>query len=338
MKRFIILLLFVVAALVSCSKDKSLSTNETNSIEFRSAIGTRAAVATTANLTEFMVAAFDGANELFAPTRFIKGEGSTSFVSVPAQYWPDNDNTISFYAYAPTTNNEFAHIGVEKKSLLYSTNSFHGDLIVAKAEGSRSANAAGVELNFKHILSQIEVQAKSTSTYYNFKVAQIKICNSLTCADYDFDTDSWSDQRYQIGLATNPYSEDFFLDAEYRSIMGSDQNLMMIPQQLVPWDTESDPTNTAKGAYIAVNLRITTADPPTYVFPAGEPHKFAWACIPIDTNWEPGKKYIYQLDFSEGAGKFSPDDPTNPGKDILPKMIKFHTQVVPWDELEIAWP
>lgn len=52
-----------------------------------------------------------------------------------------------------------------------------------------------------------------------------------------------------------------------------------------------------------------------------------------------GKKYIYQLDFSDGAGKIDPTDPTDPGDDVLNKQIKFNVNVVDWvDAAAIQYP
>ena len=60
----------------------------------------------------------------------------------------------------------------------------------------------------------------------------------------------------------------------------------------------------------------------------------------INTNWEAGKKYVYTLDFSEGAGKVDPEkpdpadpnDPFNPGEDILGSPIKFTVEVSEWED------
>lgn len=55
----------------------------------------------------------------------------------------------------------------------------------------------------------------------------------------------------------------------------------------------------------------------------------------------PRKKYIYTLDFSEGAGKVDPEkeqpedptvDPFDPGEDILGSPIKFTVEVSEWED------
>ena len=88
-------------------------------------------------------------------------------------------------------------------------------------------------------------------------------------------------------------------------------------------------------------------------------NKYAFAAIPINTTWEPGKKYVYTLDFcgsstttTGGCGKVSPDqtapdgcgvsstitgeidatDVATAGSDIFGGAIKFSVTVEEWGE------
>jgi hypothetical protein len=74
--------------------------------------------------------------------------------------------------------------------------------------------------------------------------------------------------------------------------------------------------------------------------------------VPIDANWEPGKKYTYILDFTDGCGKVDPEkpdvvdpdnpdpkpdpdpDPFGPGDDIVGHAIKFVVKVTDWVVLD----
>ena len=75
--------------------------------------------------------------------------------------------------------------------------------------------------------------------------------------------------------------------------------------------------------------------------------KYAFSAVPIDTNWEPGKKYTYTLNFcgdNGGGGQVDPDpDPTDPdvdpdptdddpGDPILGKPIYFTVTVDDWQD------
>lgn len=65
--------------------------------------------------------------------------------------------------------------------------------------------------------------------------------------------------------------------------------------------------------------------------------EFAWACVPIDTNWEPGKKYVYTLNYSAaGLGMVDPEDGAVPGDDIIPESpvkLWFTVTVSDWEEV-----
>ena len=98
-------------------------------------------------------------------------------------------------------------------------------------------------------------------------------------------------------------------------------NAMLLPQQLAAWDPE-DVQST--GAYLAVYANVYTADG-AKVFPTDGSKTYDWLRVPVDTKWEAGYKYVYTLDFSNGAG-YSEDGP------VLGDPIKFSMQVTPWEE------
>lgn len=88
---------------------------------------------------------------------------------------------------------------------------------------------------------------------------------------------------------------------------------------------------------------------------------YGYVCVPVSTEWLPGKKYIYNLEFcglESGAGIYPPendmtdlklpdgngdyeyvktipaDSGKKPGDPVLTDPIKFSVSVSPWDE---AW-
>ena len=107
----------------------------------------------------------------------------------------------------------------------------------------------------------------------------------------------------------------------------ANDNAMLIPQQLVAWTPDTDKTNANKGAYLSVKVNIATKDG-AQIFPTGQ--NDGWAAVAIDTNWEAGKKYVYTLDFSNGAGVVDPEEPENPGEPILGQPIQFKVKVADW--------
>lgn len=57
---------------------------------------------------------------------------------------------------------------------------------------------------------------------------------------------------------------------------------------------------------------------------------FGWAAIPLPANWEAGKIYTYNLNYSQGIGWHDPSDP-NPGEPIIERgQIPFNVTVEEW--------
>lgn len=181
----------------------------------------------------------------------------------------------------------------------------------------------------------IEIKAKNTNDGYVYKVQGVRIGQPVSKATFDFGTTSW-----QLGSVKTNYEATYAgsektLTGTAASIMAvEDDNAMLIPQQLIAWTPDTDKTNTNKGAYLAVKVNITTKDGARVYPSVGE---YDWVAVAVNTKWEPGQKYVYTLDFSNGAGKVDPEkpmpgptDPFKPGEDVLGSAIKFTVTVTPW--------
>lgn len=324
--------------MASCSQDEPVSENKGNAISFRPAMGTRATETTNANLSAIKVAAFLGNSTYFEPLDFVKGSDSF-FTSTPEYNWPGDDAELSFYAYAPADLSGVT-LTPDTKTLtafVPETNiADQIDFVTSTATGTRSANeASGVELTFDHRLSQIEVRAKADNEAYTFKISGIRIGQPVAQGDFDFVTNAWT-------LGTNKaiyeetYATPVTLTADAQNVMGEEGNAMLIPQQLTAWDPTGDASNTAAGAYLSVKLQVNTAAG-AQVYPFNTNTDCQWAAIPLNTNWEPGKKYIYTLDLSHGAGYVDPKDP-QPGTPVLGGPIKFTVNVVEWTDTPVDLP
>ena len=214
------------------------------------------------------------------------------------------------------------------------------DFVTIKATGNKAANeATGVPLQFEHRLVQIEVKAKNANDGYVYKVKGVRIGKPVSKGTFDFDANAWSLNNTEKANYEAACDEEKTLTDSPVSIMKTaGDNAMLIPQQLIAWAATTDKTNAAAGAYLAVKVKITTAAG-ARVYPVATNADYDWVAVPINTNWEPGKKYIYTLDFSNGAGKVDPEkeiDPSDtedhyqPGDDILGGPIKFTVQVTEW--------
>ena len=342
MKKQIMFMAMTAMLIASCSSDDVVSTNTGRAIDFRTSVGTRGAETTTANIDKFWVTAIDGAGaNYFSQQEFTKdGE---FFTSSPLYYWPVG--TLNFFAYSPSETDLGATVTINKDTKTLADFSpaakiaDQKDFVTATISGTRADNEKnGVKLTFDHQLSQIEIKAKNSNTGYVYKVVGVRIGKPVSKGTFAFDTNKWTlttteKTNYAVEYATTPRT----LTENAATMMGTaNDNAMLLPQQLVAWTPETDKANTKNGAYIALKIQITTKGG-ARVYPATG-KEYDWAAVAIKTNWEAGKKYVYTLDFSNGAGKVDPEkpqpvdptDPFKPGEDILGKPIKFTVIVTPW--------
>lgn len=319
--------------LPSCVSDEPVEVSEKGSrIVFRPEMATRATETTNANLNAIRVSSTIGKQTLFDAVDFTKDASDSFFKSVEEYYWPGDNSTIDFVAYSPAQPGGTVSMSGLSRTMTDFSPALNiaeqVDFITSKASGNKSANEVnGVELVFDHRLTQIEVTAKADNNVYDFEITGVRIGQPVAKGSYDFDTNVWT-----LGSDKAVYEETYDtpvkLSATAQSIMGAEGNAILLPQQLKAWDNSTDAVNDAKGAYLSVRIKITAkAGAQIYPFPSNA--ECTWAAIPIDQNWEAGKKYVYNLDFSQGAGYVDPGDPL-PGVPVLGGPIKFTVDVNEW--------
>ena len=325
-----------VMALASCAKDSVKEVNKGHAIDFRVATQTRATETTTANLSTFYVTAIDAkGSNYFTNAAFTKIE--EYFSSSPAYYWPGDGSDLEFYAYAPAAETLGATATIDNTAKTLSGFSpaaqfaDQKDFVTATATGNKTNETSGVALTFDHQLTQIEVKARNANEAYVYKIKGVRIAQPVSKADFDFTTKQWTPSTekaiYQV-----QYSNEITLNTYGQCIMKTEgDNAMLIPQQLVAWDAENDKTNTAKGAYLSVYAQVETTEG-ARVYPNVDGMDYAWLAVPIDTKWEAGYKYVYTLDFTNGAGYSDPLDGPETGGTVLGGAIKFTMDVNPWGE------
>lgn len=318
--------------LASCSQDEPYEATRGRAIDFRSAMNSRATETTNANLTDINVAAFLGDQLFFPVMKYTKGNDGF-FTSTTEYYWPGDNSELTFYAYAPANPGGDITITPDAKTLTdfspAENMADQVDFVTANATGTKDANeSAGVPLTFNHRLAQIEVRAKTANEVYTYKISGVRIGQPVAKGSYDFVTTDWT-LGSDKAIYTDTYADARTLTAEPVSVMGDGGNAIILPQQLVAWDPKTDASNAARGAYLSVKLQITTTETGVQVYPFPSNGQCEWAAIPISTNWEAGKKYIYTLDLTSGAGFVDPENP-DPGTPVLGGPIKFTVDVVDW--------
>lgn len=239
----------------------------------------------------------------------------------------------------------------------------HEDIVVAHATGT-SADIAGLPLSFNHMLSQVEVRVTNSNPHYQYVITSVKLArikgdgtitldpgaewtlNPAKRIDYKPDID-FDKKYYEVNPDNGSHiNKPFGLDEKVTTVCITDPNphipiqgvttgslygsLMVLPQKLTPWNTTyADKT----GAYIAVKLNV--ASPlGGIVYPPTDYRKtkleYAWVAVPLSGEWKPGKRYVYTLDFTDGAGYSDPEKP-NPHL-VLDGKMKFSLTVTDWAE------
>ncbi len=350
-------------ALASCSEDEPVSVRQATNeaISFRSGMGTRATETTNANLDKIYVTAVYGDSTYnssrqrtgfdyslyFDNEEFDKGADSYFTAANGKKYaWLGDTQQINFFAYSPSQDELGADIITKDDNSGMTLESFavpeniadQVDFITANASGNKKSNeTSGVELTFDHRLSQIEIRAKSENQNYTVKVAGARIGRAQYMGTFDFNTNEWTLDDWHDTAIYDTTCDTTTLAATPVSLMGTAGNAMLMPQTLTPWSPEGDPDNVAREAYLSVLVNITRTDNGVQIYPFAEEvqythaplREFGWASIPLAGTWEQGKKYIYTLDFTNGAGHTDPDDPI-PGKPVIGEDIKFTVNVTDW--------
>lgn len=372
MKKNLLFAALAASVMVSCSNDDIVDVNHGEGIAFRASLDralTRANATNLENLNAFNVTAIGNGQNYFTNMPVTSEDKGSTWKPAHTYYWPSYD--LSFFAYAPQEPGGTVSIDNNGKKITgFSPSqkvSEQKDLVVSYNTGNKKNNEEkGVAMNFKHALSQIEVKARCSNEKIKIEVRGVKLVNAAATADFTFPNevtntnytltqDKWSnlqekDDHSKAYMITG--KDKVELKAVAQSIMFGDDNFMLIPQKLTKWDG----TESKNGAYLSVLCRIYSLDDgnETLLYPRptendNKDGKYAFAAVAIDTDWEPGKKYTYTLNFcgdGGGAGEIDPNpgpvDPTDPtepeidkkpgtgGEEILGKPIKFTVTVDNW--------
>ena len=253
-----------------------------------------------ANFGSFKVTAFqkDLANYMENVT-YTKADGAWS-TNDGNFFWP-NKGDLHFYAYAPDAPGASGSYEITSSSQKFTNFSpcasaaEQKDFIYAYAKGNLKGNGTdGMDITFKHALSEITVAAKNENTDYTIEVSGVKLGNiknkgtfTFPSCDGDGNDASWTTTEnktdYQI-----TWSTPVTLGPELSSLDVSNVPFMLIPQKMQPKDKAID------GTYFALLIKAKNGSKIMYN---------DWAYIAIDKDWQMGKRYDFTFDFTYGAGQ-----------------------------------
>ena len=358
-----------MALLSACSADSELAnvgTTANNAIGFH-VVGnkaeTRATPITPDNITttDFNVFAYKNNNgadgEIFMGDNgldhglngvTIKYQNEKWDYANPADlhYWP-KDGSLNFYAVSPASIPEGVtlyswDIKKETKTITYtcfdeynlSKGNSNPDVMYAIAKDQKQSTKAGmVNLNFKHILSQVVFQAKTVNSDMEVYIKEIKIKNFKLGGTFTIPTDgsspsqsSWSSMGEVFKF--KPFTVIKKTDTDPIKITGTeateisnDKPMLFAPQSLTGWDVVAhktiDDADTNGESYLIINCKIKQKN--DYLH--GTETQYEELYVPFGTSWDPGKRYIYTLIFGGGYNA--------QGQAIL-QPINFKAEVGKW--------
>lgn len=203
---------------------------------------------------------------------------------------------------------------------------------VTKGCNKENNGTMPVQMNFKHILSQVVFKAKTTSSILEVDVENVKIHNfvyggTFTLPEEEPAMSNWSpspvaEGAYTVKLnAANVVTNNAVVD-----LSNMNSPLMMIPQKLTKWSTHSagaavskSDADKKKECYLEISMKLKQND--SYLIGSATEYKTVYVPFDNATGWEPGKRYIYTLIFGGGY-----DDH---GEPIL-SPITFDAATVDW--------
>lgn len=359
----------VATVFASCSNEEELANvgkSESNAIRFAGISGlsdTRTTPIGTLNLTStnFDVMAFMSSdNALFMGGKHEAGHSDQGVKIVyntkawdyddpdKVAYWPTSGD-VDFYAVSPAITNDLVlnhYFGYDMTSAAktisyttvdeYDSEGTNHDVMYAVTKGRNKENngTKPVQMNFKHILSQVVFKAKTTSSILEVDVENVKIHNFVHSGTFtlpagepamsDWKLSPAAKGAYTVKLnAANVKTKNAVVNL-------SDMNspLMLIPQRLTKWSTYSAGTavsvsipeaDKAKECYLEISMKLKQND--SYLIGSAAEYKTVYVPFDNATGWEPGKRYIYTLIFGGGY-----DDH---GEPIL-SPITFDAATVDW--------
>lgn len=357
----------VATVFASCSNEEELANvgkSESNAIRFAGISGlsdTRTTPIGTHNITStnFDVMAFMSSdNALFMGGKHEAGHSDQGVKIVynttawdyddpdKVAYWPTSGD-VDFYAVSPAITNDLVlnhYFGYDMTSAAktisyttvdeYDSEGTNHDVMYAVTKGCNKENngTMPVQMNFKHILSQVVFKAKTTSSILEVDVENVKIHNFVHSGTFtlpagepamsDWKLSPAAKGAYTVKLnAANVKTKNAVVNL-------SDMNspLMLIPQKLTKWSTYSADTavsipeaDKAKECYLEISMKLKQND--SYLIGSAAEYKTVYVPFDNATGWEPGKRYIYTLIFGGGY-----DDH---GEPIL-SPITFDAATVDW--------
>lgn len=347
MKKSIFMVALAAMSLASCSNDSVVEVPQPDEIKFNvvaANAGRAANVYSASNkMEQFSVyAAFQLAGESthrsYIEGDVIKKEGPAwNNQSTSTRYWADGGH-LDFYAVAGLADNKFTTWAAgSKPTVAFTVNNDvtkQEDLLYAVKMNATKENGV-VNLNFRHGLSQIVFNAVNMKNKLYVKVKGIEVIGkfvtngtlTLPGADTDATLAAANQGTWVNGAAsTTDVTYVAYANANGEEIACKQPNdpavnltndnagngsMLLIPQEVEGWTPDEVGKNSIYDkAVVKVDCEIWNVAGAKFDPDKDVPLHIGKAVLPLNANWEQGRKYTYTLVF---GGTAAPDETPGPG-------------------------
>ena len=277
--------------------------------------------------------------------------------AVNTAYWPAETAPLNFQAIAPASDASFTVTNSVSDNLAHmvanvtvpTDNASQKDILMANEDKvTQSTHGRSVQLDFKHVLSQVHFKVQTASQQLSGEIGAISLCNIKSTGSVGYHaaddvadgSNAWkkvvlgttvSDDdvaSYAIGMGDGSFGTAQFGAGNAKDVTAADGSLMMLPQTTVKWTTvDGTPVtvaaaDAAKNTYIKISCKIKNGG--TYL--VGSENTYGEVYIPFAASWAMGKKYIYTINIGTGTGGFDVN-----GKPLI-QPISYSVDVDEWGE------
>ena len=353
MKTKYFILAAAAVALAACSSDETVGVNQGEAISFRPVVNglTRAANGTGLK-TEWETGDILYVYADYNSTKYFQDsftKDGTGFNSSTKYYWPNDVATepvtfTAFWGAAQKANDpdELAAAYTVEDAV-----ASQQDLLFAKKTVSAKPADGGVELNFRHMLSQIIVNVANDEPNMKVTISGVRVGYVAKTGTFAYSGGVTDTQETGSKNATLIARTDWTPTAATAATQLFEQTVsatltstqsatdltsyspwILLPQQLTAaseyTEAESGGAVTSatapklNGAYLALKMKIESLDNVTDKNVVGTIVAEQWCYWPIATEWKPGYKYTYTI--NAGSGGYQPTDQNSNKTDLDPVL------------------
>lgn len=295
MKKSLLLLGVAVAAITSCTNDEVLEMNPQTTISFDGHVNksTRAVTETTSDLSTFYVFGEKGADENYGTSVFNNVEATDD--AATSQVWTRSMYSFGAYATKNASGKIPTNIAFDAKNGMLTFTNYKVDdtedlvAAVVKVNNTNGDKQQTVDLQFKHLLSQVMFEIVNGIDNYSMKVTNITLKNVATKGTCEFNgAASWE----PANDVNNKVFAQYWDGSSYKAINGlslaKDESVkteafFVIPNQEFTPALPADP--------IVADITVEFWDGAVQV--STNQFKNVSVVLPSDAEWTAGYKYVY---------------------------------------------